>query len=111
MLTSKPVASVRRFHTLNLVVLGLPFAGTLVATWFFLKKDYQVLAVSSMALGFAIGMIGLVRQEKNLRRLECPSCHKILRRDPAKTKPGERISFLCHRCDTEWDSGFTRSTD
>ena len=107
--TLKRTPSVMRFHFRNLLVLGLPFAAVLAAGMYFGMKERLGVAVASWVLGFAIAVVGLVRQERNLRQLECPTCRQVLRRK--RGKPGERISFLCLPCDTEWDTGFHESTD
>ncbi len=98
-----------RFHFLNVAILGVPFLAALAGGMHFVMLDHAGIAVALWGLGLAIGIVGLVRQERNLRRLECPTCRQLLRRGTGK--PGERISFLCQPCDTEWDTGFQESTD
>ena len=105
----KRAPSVMRFHFRNLLVLGLPFAAAGAGFVYFLDKGHPAVGVALGLIGFAIAGVGLFRQERNFRRMECPGCHRKLSRAPGK--PGERISFVCLPCDTEWDSGFQESSD
>jgi hypothetical protein len=64
--------------------------------------------------GFAVaavfGVLGLVRQERRLRRFPCPACGEILAPSEPRVK-GSRLTFPCMPCDTVWDTGFVTDPD
>lgn len=98
--------SVRRRHLRDVLVLGLPFAGAMVlwaaagsGVWFWL----------AVALAVALGLTGLVRQERRLRFHRCPSCGAALRRE--RGAPGAFVTFHCRACETEWDTGLREASD
>ncbi len=99
----KPDPSVRRRHLQDVLLLGLPFAGAL---WVGATTGWW------LGAGFAailLGAAGLYRQGRRFRSSLCPACGAALRRDPGE--PGERVTFVCGACDTEWDTGMRDSTD
>lgn len=105
--TLKKDPQVMRRHFKNLLVLGIPFVATLGGGMLLMEKSPPI-GVGFWLAGFAIAVVGLVRQERNFRRYACPTCGQALRRETGK--PGERISFVCLPCDTEWDTGFQESS-
>lgn len=99
----KPDRSVRRRHFRELLLLGVPFVGALMLA--FTANGFWV----GSSLAVVLGLVGLYRQERRLRRSACPTCRAALRREQGK--PGDPITFVCSACDTEWDTGLREGSD
>lgn len=97
--------SVLEGHLWEMVVLGGSFLvivlGHLLG-WIPKEQGYW-----TMPLALFLAGVGLFRQQRRMRRLVCPTCGKVIRRENAK--PGEVVAFHCEACDTIWETGFRES--
>jgi len=74
-------------------------------------------SADTFGVAFVLGLVGFIAcvatgiylDVRRLRRFRCPVCHTQL--PWHQRKPGERLQYLCERCDTIWDTGLTEADD
>ena len=93
----------------NSLFLGVPFVAALLVAFYAHQHGRMDWFVAGWAVGFGLGLIGLVRQERLFRRYTCPDCRGRLE-NPSR-RPGEPVEYLCPRCDVIWETGFFESSD
>jgi len=98
-----------RRHLRNVLFLGAPFVLAVVVALYALRHDRMDWFLAALVAGIAIAGLGLLRQESLFKQYRCPDCGDRLPNPPRK--PGERLEYLCSRCDVIWETGFSESSD
>ena len=107
--TRKQDCTVVRRHLRNFLFLGAPFVGAFLAAIYAHRHGRMDWLIAAFVVAFAIALVGLIRQERLFRHYRCPDCGDRLANPPRK--PGERIEYLCSRCDVIWETGFSEEND
>jgi hypothetical protein len=107
--TRKQDRMLGRRHLRNFLFLGAPFAGAFLAAIYAHQQGRTDWLIAAGVVGLAIALFGLIRQESLFRRYSCPDCGDRLANPPRN--PGERIEYLCSRCDVIWETGFSEEKD
>lgn len=96
--------SFARRHFTNFVAFGVPFVLVFLFAIAAHQRGRTDWFVGACVVGFVIGLVGLVRQQRQSSRYHCPECGALL---PCSQQQGEekRIQFHCTRCDIIWDTG------
>jgi hypothetical protein len=107
--THKQDRLIWKLHLRNFLFLGAPFVGVLLLAMYAHRHGRMDWLIAALVVAFAIALVGLIRQERLFRQYRCPDCGDRLGNPPRK--PGERIEYLCSRCDVIWETGFSEESD
>src|SRR5262249_14550043 len=100
--------SFRRRHFVNFIVFGVPFVLVCLFAIYAYRQGRSDWFVGACIIGGMVGVIGLVRQERQSSRYRCPQCGALLPYSPQGEE--KRIQFYCSHCDTVWDTGMLEGT-
>ena len=95
-------------HLVNFVTFGVPFALVCLFAIIAFQRGRTDWFVGACVVGFVIGVVGLVRQERQSSRYRCPECGALLPYSPQGEE--KRIQFHCTHCDIVWDTGTMEGT-
>lgn len=94
-----------RRYFMELGLFGLPF--TAILLWIVLENVRGQRLAIGVGIAAALAIIGFSLQLRQMRRMRCPSCGVVLRRESI-TLPSD-VEFDCQRCRICWTTGFTES--
>jgi hypothetical protein len=94
--------SFRKRHFANFVTFGVPFVLVCLFAIHAYQRGRSDWFIGACAVGFVVGLAGLVRQQRQSSRYHCPQCGTLLPYSPHGKE--KRIQYLCARCDIIWDT-------
>jgi len=92
----------------NFIVFGVPFVLVCVFAIAAHHRGRTDWFVGACVAGFLIGLVGLIRQQRQSSRYRCPECGALLSYSPQGKE--KRIQYHCTRCDIIWDTGTMEGT-
>ncbi len=99
----------RRYLLVNLAYV-ITMALSFWVLWrSFSTSSFGAAFVFALVGFFAWFILGVYLDVLRLRRFRCPECHAPLPWQPRK--PGERLQYLCVKCDTIWETGLIEADD
>jgi len=91
----------------DMLIFGGPFLGIGAAVSHDWIPEEQFLRW--WLIGFVIAGIALWRQMVRFSRFKCPDCEKLLSANEFEADAS--IYFRCHKCQIDWETGFTHGSD
>ena len=94
--------SFARRHFVNFALFGVPFGLVCLFAIFAHEHGRTDWFIVACVVGFALGLVGLVRQHRQSSHYHCPECGELLPYSPRGEE--KRIEYHCTRCDIIWDT-------
>lgn len=107
MTTIKKTTRYWKNHLIFFLITAAPFVIAFI--YVFVTKRISLPLIAGMAV---YALCCLVWQQWRGNRFKCPDCGNIIKQPTIiKPKAGDPINFYCERCDIEWETGCTLSSD
>jgi hypothetical protein len=100
--------SFARRRLVNCFAFGVPFVLVCLFAIVAYQRARTDWFVGACVVGFAIGVLGLLRQQRQSSRYHCPQCGTLWPCSPQGEE--KRIQFHCAQCNSVWDTGMKEGT-